>query len=107
MKAFFDIDTQIDFVFPAGALYGVGAAFYLAPPGADRTADLTVWKQRTNRGEPFTPDVTAFLGELHRFHSVAGIPLTAPAHSVRIPLTSVPAGEESADGSCGIGCGCH
>ncbi|HVW83843.1 MAG TPA: isochorismatase family cysteine hydrolase [Bryobacteraceae bacterium] len=25
MKAFFDIDTQIDFVFPAGALYGRGA----------------------------------------------------------------------------------
>jgi nicotinamidase/pyrazinamidase len=25
MKAFFDIDTQIDFVFPAGALYGQGA----------------------------------------------------------------------------------
>jgi nicotinamidase/pyrazinamidase len=25
MKAFFDIDTQIDFVFPAGALYGAGA----------------------------------------------------------------------------------
>jgi nicotinamidase/pyrazinamidase len=25
MKAFFDIDTQIDFVFPAGALYGPGA----------------------------------------------------------------------------------
>jgi nicotinamidase/pyrazinamidase len=25
MKAFFDIDTQIDFVYPAGALYGAGA----------------------------------------------------------------------------------
>jgi nicotinamidase/pyrazinamidase len=25
MKAFFDIDTQIDFMFPAGALYGSGA----------------------------------------------------------------------------------
>lgn len=25
MKAYFDIDTQIDFVFPAGALYGAGA----------------------------------------------------------------------------------
>ena len=25
MKAYFDIDTQIDFVFPAGALYGKGA----------------------------------------------------------------------------------
>lgn len=25
MKAYFDIDTQIDFVFPAGALYGQGA----------------------------------------------------------------------------------
>jgi nicotinamidase/pyrazinamidase len=25
MKAFFDIDTQIDFLFPAGALYGPGA----------------------------------------------------------------------------------
>lgn len=25
MRAFFDIDTQIDFVFPAGALYGPGA----------------------------------------------------------------------------------
>jgi len=25
VKAFFDIDTQIDFVFPAGALYGPGA----------------------------------------------------------------------------------
>ena len=61
------------------ALYGLGAAYYLAPPGADRTADLAVWKQRTDRGEPFTPDVTVFLDELHRFHSVAGIPPTAPA----------------------------
>ena len=25
MQAYFDIDTQIDFVFPAGALYGAGA----------------------------------------------------------------------------------
>src|SRR5439155_1099767 len=63
----------------ADALGAAGASYGLAPPGADRTADLAVWKQRTDRGEPFTPDVTVFLDELHRFHSVAGIPPAAPA----------------------------
>src|SRR5665213_1774934 len=29
MRAFFDIDTQIDFVYPAGALYGKGAEHVL------------------------------------------------------------------------------
>lgn len=31
MKAFFDIDTQIDFVVPAGALYSPGAERLIAP----------------------------------------------------------------------------
>jgi nicotinamidase/pyrazinamidase len=31
MRAFFDIDTQIDFVFPAGALYGKGAERVIEP----------------------------------------------------------------------------
>jgi nicotinamidase/pyrazinamidase len=31
MKLFFDIDTQIDFVFPAGALYSAGAESVIGP----------------------------------------------------------------------------
>lgn len=31
MRAFFDIDTQIDFLFPAGALYGKGGENLIAP----------------------------------------------------------------------------
>jgi nicotinamidase/pyrazinamidase len=46
MKAHFDIDTQIDFVFPAGALYG---------PGAER--------------------VIPAVAELNRYASEHGIPL--------------------------------
>lgn len=34
MKAFFDIDTQIDFLFPAGALYGPGSERLVAPVAA-------------------------------------------------------------------------
>ena len=42
MKAFFDIDTQIDFLFPAGALYSRGAE-QLIPPVA-RLNKLAVQK---------------------------------------------------------------
>jgi nicotinamidase/pyrazinamidase len=31
MRAFFDIDTQIDFLYPAGALYGQGSERIIAP----------------------------------------------------------------------------
>ena len=37
MKAFFDIDTQIDFVFPAGALY---------TPGAENVIPVVAWLNR-------------------------------------------------------------
>ena len=52
MKAFFDIDTQIDFVFPAGAFYG---------PGAERVIPATARLNRhaAARGIPLISTVCA------------------------------------------------
>jgi fermentation-respiration switch protein FrsA (DUF1100 family) len=49
------------------------ATAFVAPPGADPSADLTTWRAGIDRGEPYGADVRAALTELHRFHSALGI----------------------------------
>jgi dienelactone hydrolase len=57
-------------------LYAVSAAFYLAAPGQDPTADLTTWNREVSAGEPYNPARTARLDmEFQRFKSAIGIPL--------------------------------
>jgi fermentation-respiration switch protein FrsA (DUF1100 family) len=50
---------------------------FVAPRGADPTADLLTWKDLTDRGEPFGAPLRAVAGQLARFHGSArlgGIP---------------------------------
>jgi fermentation-respiration switch protein FrsA (DUF1100 family) len=55
-------------------LYGAGdATGYVAPPGADPSADLGGWRDVIERGEPYRADVRAIARELTGFHSVAGL----------------------------------
>jgi len=56
-------------------LYGVNAENFLAPPGADPSADLTVWYHAISAGEPFTATDASALAELQTYHSAIGIPL--------------------------------
>jgi hypothetical protein len=58
-----------------GTLYDVAAGGFLAPQGADASADLTAWKALTDRGEPLGRDAGAALRELHAFHGAQGIAL--------------------------------
>jgi len=55
-------------------LYGSGAAtgFY-APVTGPFDANLTLWKQLTDKGEPETPQVLRVAGELTKHHSIAGL----------------------------------
>ena len=56
------------------ALYASGsAAGFVAPPGADATADLTTWRELTERGEPYRADALGVARELTSFHSAAGL----------------------------------
>jgi pimeloyl-ACP methyl ester carboxylesterase len=62
-----------------GVLYGAGLAFgFYAPQGAPFNADITGWKELTDKGEPETPAVLRVGRELTRYHSFAGLP-GAPA----------------------------
>jgi predicted acyl esterase len=55
-------------------LYGAGAATgYVAPPGADPSADLSGWRDLVDRGEPYRGDARRVARELTGFHSVAGL----------------------------------
>lgn len=58
-------------------LYGVTTGYFLAPPGADRSADLTTWYRAEGAGEPFTGIDTTALKQLQTYHSAIGIPLPA------------------------------
>ena len=60
-------------LFTAATLTG-----FVAPVGADPGADLTAWKQRLDRGEPYGADVRQALGQLHAYHGALGIPLVRP-----------------------------
>ena len=46
-----------------------------APVGADPDADLTAWKQRVDRGEPYGADARAILNKIHAYHGVLGLPI--------------------------------
>jgi pimeloyl-ACP methyl ester carboxylesterase len=58
-------------------LYGVAAGAFLAPPGADPSADLTSWYKAISAGEPYSATDSAALAELQTYHSAIGIPLPA------------------------------
>jgi pimeloyl-ACP methyl ester carboxylesterase len=58
------------------ALYGLAnTSGFVAPQGADPEADLTGWKQRIDRGEPYGSDERANLKKIHDFHGVLGLPI--------------------------------
>jgi predicted acyl esterase len=48
---------------------------FVAPAGADPDADLTTWKQRMDRGEPYGTDVRAILNKIHTYHGALGLPI--------------------------------
>ena len=48
---------------------------FVAPVGADPEADLTAWKQRVDRGEPYGADVRATLNKFHAYHGALGLPI--------------------------------
>jgi hypothetical protein len=47
---------------------------FVAPAGADKTADQNNWKAVIDRGEPYGAAARAVARELHRYHSPAGLP---------------------------------
>ena len=47
---------------------------YLAPKGADPTADLATWKERLFAGEPYGKPERSIVDQLTRFKSATGIP---------------------------------
>jgi hypothetical protein len=51
---------------------------FVAPLGADPGSDLTAWKQRLDRGEPYGADVRQMLGRLHAYHGAVSIPVAKP-----------------------------
>jgi pimeloyl-ACP methyl ester carboxylesterase len=55
-------------------LYGVTTGAFLAPPGADPSADITTWYKAISAGEPFSPSDSSALRELQTYHSAIGIP---------------------------------
>jgi pimeloyl-ACP methyl ester carboxylesterase len=58
------------------ALYGLAnTTGFVAPLGADPEADLTGWKQRIDRGEPYGADERAILKRIHDYHGVLGLPI--------------------------------
>ncbi|HEX4759154.1 MAG TPA: CocE/NonD family hydrolase [Thermoleophilaceae bacterium] len=53
---------------------------FVAPPGADSSADLAAWKVVLDKGEPYGAAARAVAKELERFHSAVGL----PAHSAPV-----------------------
>jgi acetyl esterase/lipase len=56
-------------------LYSATTLFYLAPRGADPSADLTGWFHAIDAGEPYSAASQADLRQLEEYHSPAGIPM--------------------------------
>jgi hypothetical protein len=52
---------------------------FVAPAGANPAADLTGWKARLDRGEPYTADVGVILREIFDHHSALGVTGRTPA----------------------------
>ena len=68
-------ENWIDLLYLGGAGSG-----YLAPPGADPQADLTAWRARIDRGEPFGADVRAITDTLSTYiGGGAGLPADSVA----------------------------
>src|SRR3954452_3430183 len=63
------IQASLDLLGNAAVVTG-----FVAPPGAEPSADLVNWRARLDRGEPYGADVRAILSELHRFHGPLGVP---------------------------------
>jgi predicted acyl esterase len=58
-------------------LYTLGTiSGFIAPEGADASADLTAWRALTDRGEPYGADASAVARELTTYHSATGVPGT-------------------------------
>ena len=67
-------DSYVNGLFLLGTTSG-----YVAPLGADPTADLAGWKADLDRGEPYRADVRRAGREIVDFHSAASLPgVTAP-----------------------------
>jgi cephalosporin-C deacetylase-like acetyl esterase len=100
---------KADFANPPGVqiqsyvngLYVAGSALgFVAPGGADKSADLTTWKRITDAGEPYGRDAAAVMNELSRYHSASSLfkrtpspllmasgwtdDLFPPAHTLRV-----------------------
>jgi len=55
-------------------LYALGnATGFYAPPGADPSADVTLWFARVNAGEPYGADARAIADEIHAHHQGFGL----------------------------------
>ena len=66
------IKSWLDLLFTAAKATG-----FVAKPGSAPGADLTRWKARLDKGEPYGKDVAAILGEIYRFHSALSLPRSA------------------------------
>lgn len=58
-------------------LYNTAADFYVAPPGADPTANLTDWYRELMAGEPYGSSTRGFLRQAQTYKSAIGVPLPA------------------------------
>jgi pimeloyl-ACP methyl ester carboxylesterase len=56
----------------ANAIFGVGSAGFVAPPGGDLSADITLWKSQLDSGK-FDAATTATLDNSYTYHGVAGV----------------------------------
>lgn len=56
------------------ALYIGGAALgFIAPAGADPTADLVNWRARANQGEPYDAEAAGFVAQFRKFKGAFGL----------------------------------
>ena len=76
---------------------------FIAPPGADRDADLTTWFARINAGEPYDgdPQIAELADEIYEHHTSMGIPRSVPPAP-----TFAPAGGPTTSSRPTRCCGC-
>jgi len=65
-------------------LYNAAKQYFVAPEGADPSADLTNWFDIISKGEPYPPSATAILQQIQTYHSAIGVPMPSggPAPTV-------------------------
>jgi pimeloyl-ACP methyl ester carboxylesterase len=68
----------------ADLLYSASTAFYLPPPGAEATANMTDWFDAISAGEPYGAPAEEALQAMQEYHSPIDIPMPAggPAPTV-------------------------